>query len=284
MKKDEFAQGVGNTAFQVGKALSQSKQAPVKSGGAGVPKIYLDMDGVLADFFTEYAKLAGITNGNYRDIPPAKTDPTLNKMVGTDFFARLPECRNAQQVVEMALEFAKSHGAKGYCICSSPLRGDHQNSEVQKRIWIQKHLNPQPTEIIIAADKSKYAVQQDGTPNILIDDRGSNISGWEAKGGIGIKYQADENGLDVIVNGLSRANKILKGQEKHKPQQMVSKDRSMPVATQKDHPTSAADVKEAATGGSTSVGSGVGGGAAVPVVVGGKGKKAKVIRRASIVV
>ena len=52
-------------------------------------KIYLDMDGVLADFFSEYAKLAGVSD--YRDIPPAKQDPTLNKMVGTDFFSILPK-------------------------------------------------------------------------------------------------------------------------------------------------------------------------------------------------
>ncbi|SVD41776.1 uncharacterized protein METZ01_LOCUS394630, partial [marine metagenome] len=54
------------------------------------PVVYLDMDGVLADFFSEWAKLAGIKSGNYKDIPPANVDPTLNKMIGTDFFAKLP--------------------------------------------------------------------------------------------------------------------------------------------------------------------------------------------------
>ena len=49
-------------------------------------KIYLDMDGVLADFFHEYAKLAGVPadkfgKHDYRSIPPAKADPTLDKMV-----------------------------------------------------------------------------------------------------------------------------------------------------------------------------------------------------------
>jgi hypothetical protein len=250
------------------------------------PKIYLDMDGVLADFFTEYAKLAGITSGKYRDIPPAKTDPTLNKMVGTDFFARLPECRNAQKVVELALAFAKSHGAKGYCICSSPLRGDHKNSEVQKKIWIKDHLRPQPIEIVIAADKSKYAVQPDGTPNILIDDRGSNIKGWEGAGGIGIKYQADEDSLSVIVKGLSRAKKILSGQEPQSQDQDPADDTPAPkkspyydlTGIAPDHPTSAASInKESSVGGTTTSG-------AVSVgAVAGK-RKGKVLRRPSIVV
>jgi hypothetical protein len=203
------------------------------------PQVYVDMDGVIADFFTEYAKLAGIKSGNYRDIPPAKTDPTLNKMVGTDFFARLPKIPSADQLISMVV---KLYGT--YSICSSPLRGDHENSEKWKRVWIQKHLKPAPKEIIITPNKAKFAKQADGTPNILIDDRGSNISAWEAAGGIGIKYQADEDSLQKVVDGFSRARKILKGEEKHEPQQLVSKDRSLPVATQPEHPTSAADLQK----------------------------------------
>lgn len=181
------------------------------------PEVYVDMDGVLADFFAEYAKLAGVKSGNYRDIPPAKTDPTLQKMQGTDFFARLPKFSSADQLIKMIV---KLYGR--YHICSSPLRGDHEGSEHYKNVWIKEHLNPQPTSVIITPNKAKYAVQADGTPNILIDDRGSNITAWEAKGGIGIKYQADEDGLDVIVSGLSRARKIMNGEMEHEPQQLTS--------------------------------------------------------------
>jgi hypothetical protein len=85
------------------------------------------------------------------------------------------------------------------------LRGDHKNSEHYKRVWIQKHLSPQPAEIIITGQKERHAVNPDGSPNILIDDRGSNIANWRAKGGIGIKYQADEDSLDVVAKGLAHA-------------------------------------------------------------------------------
>jgi hypothetical protein len=163
-------------------------------------KIYLDMDGVLADFFAEYAKLAGVTSGSYRDIPPAKADPTLDKMVGTDFFHRLPKFPTADSLVKLVLQYVPA-----YAICSSPLRGDHANSEVHKRAWIKDHLNPQPAEIIITGMKERHAVNPDGSPNILIDDRGTNIVAWRARGGIGIKYQADEDSLDVIAKGLAHA-------------------------------------------------------------------------------
>lgn len=163
-------------------------------------KIYLDMDGVLADFFAEYAKLAGVTSGTYRDIPPAKADPTLNKMVGTDFFHRLPKFPTADSLVKLVLEYVPA-----YAICSSPLRGDHANSEHWKREWIKDNLNPLPAEIIITGQKERHAVNPNGIPNILIDDRGTNIVAWRARGGIGIKYQADEDSLDKVAKGLALA-------------------------------------------------------------------------------
>lgn len=163
-------------------------------------KIYLDMDGVLADFFAEYAKLAGVTSGKYRDIPPAKADPTLDKMVGTDFFLRLPKFSTADGLIRLVLTYTKN-----YNICSSPLRGDHKNSEHYKRLWIQKNLTPQPNEVIITGQKERHAVNADGSPNVLIDDRGTNIVAWRARGGIGIKYQADEDSLEVVARGLAHA-------------------------------------------------------------------------------
>lgn len=198
----------------------------------GKSEVFLDMDGVLCDFFEEYAKLAGNPKDgtgryNYRNIPPAKTDPTLNKMIGTDFFARLPKFPTADSLVSMV---TKIFGH--YNICSSPLRGDHENSAHHKKVWLRDNLAQQPARVIITPRKEKHAVQPDGTPNVLIDDRGSNITAWEAAGGVGIKYQADEDSLEVVVRGLKRAMQIIRKEIEHEPQVFKSLDRSMPVATQ----------------------------------------------------
>jgi phosphopantetheine adenylyltransferase len=161
------------------------------------PIAYVDMDGVLANFFAEYAKLAGVTTGNYKDIPPAKTDPTLDKMIGTDFFNRLPKFPTTDKLIQMIV---KEFGS--YKILSSPLRGDHENSKVQKIKWIKRELAIQPDEIIVVGRKDSYAVQSDGTQNILIDDRGRNIQGWLQRGGYGVKYQADEDPLSKVQNSI----------------------------------------------------------------------------------
>ena len=161
-------------------------------------KIYLDMDGVLADFFAEYAKMAGVND--YRSIPPASADPTLDKMVGTDFFHKLPKFPTTDALVKLALRYAKT-----YSICSSPLRNDYANSAKWKLAWIKENLTPQPAEIFITPNKEQHAVNADGSPNILIDDRGTNIVAWRSRGGIGIKYQADEDSLQIVADGLMRA-------------------------------------------------------------------------------
>ena len=160
-------------------------------------KIYIDMDGVLANFFAEYAKLAGITSGNYRDVPLDKNDPTLNKMIGTDFFDKLPMFDSAPALINLVLQYVPF-----YNINTSPLRGDHANSEQHKKVWIQKNLPIQPKELIITDRKWKWAKQSDGTPNILIDDRTKIIQQWQQEGGYGIKFQADEDTLNVVKQGL----------------------------------------------------------------------------------
>ena len=238
----------------------------------GRPEVYLDLDGVVADFFNKYAELAIINlmmekynktkeeafriyHSNeelyqkefgirsYRDIPPAKGDPVLNMMIGTDFFNRLPKFGTADALVSYLV---KIFG--GYKVLSSPLRGDFENSEKYKKIWVAREFksNP-PSQVIIEHRKEKYAKQPDGTPNILIDDRGNNITNWEAKGGIGIKYQADEDSLDTIYKGVERAFKIIRGEEEHIPQVLKSKDRTKTIATGDDEKDQDADqVKESA--------------------------------------
>jgi hypothetical protein len=156
------------------------------------------MDGVLADFDHGYRELSG-QDPKDTFIPNPKDDPVLSRMIGTDFFARLPKYKTADRLVQMVVDRFGS-----YSICSSPLRGDHDNSEHNKKQWIQQHLNPQPASIVITGRKEKYAIRN-GVPNILIDDKSSNIAKWTAKGGIGILYYAPRDSLNQVAKVLDQS-------------------------------------------------------------------------------
>ena len=144
-------------------------------------EIYVDMDGVLADFFGDWAKLMGVDS--FRDIKDP--GPALAKIRATDdFWLKLPLLPEAKKLLSLIKE------VKGeYNICTSPLAND-PNSEPHKREWIKKNLAffP-PKNIHITHDKPQFATAKDSTPNILIDDYGVNINAWEAAGGIGFKHK-----------------------------------------------------------------------------------------------
>ena len=147
---------------------------------ASASEIYVDMDGVLADFFGDWKKLIGKDWRTIKDIGPA-----LQKIRDTeDFWLNLPMTSNAKNLLNLIKDIKGN-----YKILSSPLPDD-PNSEPHKREWIEKNLSffP-PQDIIITFDKAKFAKQQDGTPNILIDDYGVNIQKWEAAGGVGFKHK-----------------------------------------------------------------------------------------------
>lgn len=200
------------------------------------PEVFVDMDGVLADFFAEYAKLAGVepdSSGrhDYHNIPAELREPIIDKMRGTDFFLKLPKFPTADSLLAIVV---KIFGY--YNICSSPLRGDHEHSREMKTQWIRKNLPLQPKRIVITPNKGRDAPakQADGTPNILIDDRNTVITQWEQSGGIGIKYQADEDSLDVVINGLKNAMDIIRGKKEHTPQNIMSKEYGKMIANQND--------------------------------------------------
>ena len=145
-------------------------------------EIYVDMDGVLADFFGEWKRLVG---KDWRELGKDEIEPALKKIRDEkDFWLNIPFTSNAKNLLGIIKQ------VKGdYKILSSPLAND-PNSEPHKREWIKKNLDffP-PSEVIITKDKAKYATNSDGTPNILIDDYGVNISAWESAGGIGFKHK-----------------------------------------------------------------------------------------------
>tara|TARA_E500000318_G_scaffold18160_2_gene18793 strand:+ start:240 stop:1415 length:1176 start_codon:yes stop_codon:yes gene_type:complete len=172
----------------------------------GKPTVYLDMDGVLADFFGGVEKLYGVSH--WKELTSDKTKDlkaeVINRITGTDFFATLPKFKSADELIQLVKKFT---GGK-FSINTSPLRGDNENSGKYKKIWISNNIE-KPDEIVVTGRKEAYAKDKaSGTPNILIDDRPVNIERWENAGGHGILYQANRDPLTKVEKGLQDYGKI----------------------------------------------------------------------------
>lgn len=181
--KDTYLDTYGDTAIM----SEESTLYEVKSE----PEVFVDMDGVLVDFFNEWAKLIGVKS--YRDIQQKDIPGALKKIVDTpNFWENLPTLSGYKEL----LQTIKSLKGK-YNILSSPLAND-PNVDPGKREWIKKHLGFfKPEKVIIDHDKAKYAKQSDGSPNLLIDDYGKNVRAWQSAGGIAIKHHTTTTGNTV---------------------------------------------------------------------------------------
>lgn len=162
------------------------------------PRLYLDLDGVLANFDSAFSRY----------------DNDINKLAAAkpkeiyDFYYRLPMLADGERL----LAYLKVRGLQ-FTILSSPLRphdGDHRGtiqSELAKRDWVKRQLGPNTAkEAIIKKDKYHWATNH-GTPNILIDDMTRNTVPWQQHGGIPIlhrNYSDTVASLDEIISRLSK--------------------------------------------------------------------------------
>ena len=184
--------------------------AEMKEAQYPMPNVYVDMDGVLADFFTALAKFRGVDH--WKDGGEESVQDSIEAIQGTDFFSTLPVFNTAPNIINSVKAFT---GGEWY-INSSPLRGDHENSKKHKLDWLKKN-NFDPSGVVITGRKESYAInKQTNQPNILIDDKPSNLERWTARGGIGIRYQATQDnparvqkGLEVIKDYLEKHNGMI---------------------------------------------------------------------------
>ena len=157
------------------------------------------MDGVIADFFGGLEARYGVEH--WKDIE----DPLLavKQLKNTDFFSTLWKFETSDHLVTTCRKIA----GRNFGICSSPIDGDEANSAYWKRKWLIRHnYMPEVVNLHFTKVKAQYAAENlSGEPNILVDDKPSNINEWNAAGGIGLLYQANENSVEDLINDIRYA-------------------------------------------------------------------------------
>lgn len=160
------------------------------------PRVFVDLDGVCADFFAGYRKLNPSVESE--DEMPDGPDHTYDLMRGSDFFYQLPKYDTTDELINTILDFVPC-----YRVLSAPLHGDYKNSKENKTRWVMDNLHPQPKRIIITSHKYRHAVDpHTGVPNVLIDDKMKNIRPWIETGGIGIQYFAPKDNIETVRKRL----------------------------------------------------------------------------------
>jgi cytidylate kinase len=176
-----------------------SKSKGIRNEDAqGKPKVYVDMDGVLANFYAGITRVTG--HEEPRDMALQDIEDTMASFKGTDFFYKLPKYEQTDQLIAMV------HAATGgdWYILSSPLKYDREGSAKYKAAWIRDKLKIQPKDMHFTGDKAQFATQPDGTPNILIDDYPKYLNSWKDKGGIGVQYKGHAGNIEDVKATLDQ--------------------------------------------------------------------------------
>jgi phosphopantetheine adenylyltransferase len=148
--------------------------------------IYLDLDGVIADFDKRFKELAGMGPREYEDsFGTEKFWDFIDNKHGVKFWTGIEWMPEGKKLYNFIKQF-------DHKLLSAPSRNDA--SKTGKRIWAKK--NTPGTQLILAAavNKQNYADKS----NILIDDREKNIQQWKDAGGIGILFKSTDQVIDEL--------------------------------------------------------------------------------------
>ena len=202
--------------------LRETIRRIIREGAGDIGAIYCDMDGVLVDFESGAVDLVSqILDGSADPIwtesskSMAKNIDRVKADMGDDWRPESGhdlDVKGARQLMMSAISsspgrffeslaplddginglwpFLNSLGLPVH-VLSAPVRGREgaATAEEGKKRWVERHLDPQPESVIIvdAKDKQNWAVR-DGVPNLIVDDKGSTIESWNARGGVGILH------------------------------------------------------------------------------------------------
>lgn len=156
--------------------------------------IYVDMDGVLADFQRKMSKLMGEPHDEAR----YDTDKKYRNQMWKAFHAHRKQGGEVWYELHPMPDMPQlwSYIKKYNPEILSAAGQSNLNGKDQKERWVQKHLGSSVKVNIVqgAADKQQFA----GPNHILIDDKEKALRPWVAAGGIGILHTSAANTIQQL--------------------------------------------------------------------------------------
>jgi hypothetical protein len=150
-------------------------------------RLFLDLDGVLADFDAGVARASGKTPA---DLDPRRMWPLLAKTPG--FYDLLPWMADGRELWEFA------RGYQPTILTGLPLG---RWAEPQKRAWCARELGPEvPVICCLSREKSlkaAEALEADETM-VLVDDRLKLQVAWEEAGGKFVLHTSARESIEAL--------------------------------------------------------------------------------------
>ena len=158
-------------------------------------RIYLDLDGVMADFDGTFPALFG---QDHR----AMADDEMWELVNghQTFFRDLPP-------MEGAVEFFRSIEHLHPIILTACPKSNYAHAAVQKVEWVRKHLSPHVTVLPVLGGYNKPLFMH-AKGDILIDDFRRNTEAWTAAGGNAILHRSFEATSAALAEHIPIAHRI----------------------------------------------------------------------------
>jgi len=160
--------------------------------------IFLDMDGVVADFDTFVSNLLERPIG-WNDSKHDLTTEEWGKLASVDrLYYQLPLMPDATKLVAYVKSLSTRFNVQ--FLTAVPRRTTMPSARDDKQAWVDKYFPGMRMDIgPYSHDKQKWCRPGD----ILVDDRPSNIEEWNAAGGIAIYHLGDVNA------SIKRLNEII---------------------------------------------------------------------------
>lgn len=166
----------------------------IKENEVSAYTIYLDMDGVIADFDQRFRDIAGMGPRDFEEKYGKKAFwDLIDEENKVKFWVGIPLMPGAKRLVDYVSQY-------DYEILTAP--SIKKQSRLGKMIWLRKlhsDLFPNKPKVNFKQAKEKHQVKSNLTKSdILIDDRAKTINTWNSAGGTGILYTSAEDTIKQL--------------------------------------------------------------------------------------
>lgn len=163
-----------------------------------IKKLYLDMDGVLADFERGVLELAGMAPTPLNGKRDAGYDDRMWAAIRKvdHFYGRLEPMPGAKAMFD-ALRARYGAACEILTGIPKPRRGIAHAAE-DKLEWVRRVLSPDvAVNVVLREQKPEFCA---GPDCVLLDDSARNVRDWERAGGTGVLF----TGAEAAVEALAR--------------------------------------------------------------------------------